>query len=104
MSRPSMEIVPLVGSSRRLIILRVVVLPQPDGPIKTSNSPVCTSRDRFLTAGRSPEYVFVTCSNFTPTVKFLLTCFFTSPQIDRDPHVVRCPAPVFRSIPGHRWL
>src|SRR5690242_12471117 len=63
-----MEMVPLVGSSRRLIIRRVVVLPQPDGPISTINSPFCTSSDKSFTAGRLPGYTFVTCSNFTPTV------------------------------------
>lgn len=34
---PSMRIDPVSGSSRRLIIFMVVVLPQPDGPMSTTN-------------------------------------------------------------------
>ena len=36
---PSSSITPDVGSINRLIILRIVVLPHPDGPTKTTTSP-----------------------------------------------------------------
>lgn len=39
MFTPSMRIRPEVGRIRRLIIFNMVVLPQPDGPIKTTSSP-----------------------------------------------------------------
>src|SRR5436190_19205218 len=51
-SLPSTRIVPEDGSIRRLIILMVVVFPHPDGPTRTTVSPVATSRERSVTAGR----------------------------------------------------
>src|SRR5947209_20248043 len=67
-----MAIVPLVASSRRLIMRNVVVLPQPDGPINTINSPLCTSSDRSFTAGRLlPGYTLLTFWNVTPIVNHL---------------------------------
>jgi hypothetical protein len=42
---------PAVGSIKRLIIRRVVVLPQPDGPISTTIDPSSMSRSRDVTAG-----------------------------------------------------
>ena len=44
MSWPSMEMVPDVGSSKPAIMRRVVVLPQPLGPRKDTNSPRATSQ------------------------------------------------------------
>ena len=49
-SRPSMKIGPPVGSIRRLIMRRVVVLPQPDGPTSTQSSPSTISRLSSSTA------------------------------------------------------
>ncbi|HWH66951.1 MAG TPA: ABC transporter ATP-binding protein [Gaiellales bacterium] len=46
--------VPLEISSRPAIIRRLVVLPQPDGPTRTMNSPSPMSRLRSLTAWKSP--------------------------------------------------
>ena len=45
-----MRIRPLVGSMSRLTILRLVVLPQPDGPTRTQILPAGTVSDRSLTA------------------------------------------------------
>ena len=42
-SRPAMWITSPVGSTSRLIIFRVVVLPQPDGPTRTTISPSAIS-------------------------------------------------------------
>ena len=49
-SRPSISIVPLVGSIMRLIIRSDVVLPQPDGPTSTVILPVGAVRLRPPTA------------------------------------------------------
>src|SRR5215213_9363851 len=49
-SRPSTVMVPLVASIMRLIIRRVVVLPQPDGPTRTVRSPSGTSKETLSTA------------------------------------------------------
>jgi hypothetical protein len=49
-SRPSTTIRPLVASIIRLIMRRVVVLPQPDGPTRTVRSPSGTSRSTLSTA------------------------------------------------------
>ena len=49
-STPSIRMRPLVGSMSRLTILRLVVLPQPDGPTSTQILPAGTVSDRSLTA------------------------------------------------------
>src|ERR671918_504870 len=53
-SVPSTVIDPEVGSTKRLIIFIVVVLPHPEGPTSTTVSPSPTSMDRSETAG-GPE-------------------------------------------------
>ena len=50
MSSPSKKICPLVGVSKPAIILKVVVLPQPEGPSKVTNSPFLITRLAFFTA------------------------------------------------------
>src|SRR5262245_26906226 len=62
MSLPSMAIVPLVGSTIRLIIRSVVVLPHPDGPTRTVICPVGISRSRSSTATVPSAYRLVTPS------------------------------------------
>ena len=47
---PPMRSVPLVMSSSPATIRSAVVLPHPDGPTSTMNSPSPTSSDRSLTA------------------------------------------------------
>jgi hypothetical protein len=49
-SLPSTKIVPEDGSSKRLIIFIVVVLPHPDGPTSTAVSPSSMSMQRWSTA------------------------------------------------------
>src|SRR4051812_49324740 len=63
MSSPSIEIVPDVGSIVRLIIRRLVVLPQPDGPTNTVICPVGSSRDSLSTATVPSGKALVTSSN-----------------------------------------
>ena len=53
-SRPSMEMVPEVGSTRRLIMVSEVVLPQPEGPARTTISPEATFRESSPTAVTRP--------------------------------------------------
>src|SRR6188768_3654078 len=63
-TRSPMRSVPALISSRPAIIRRLVVLPQPDGPTRTMNSPSPISRLRSFTAWKSP-YIFWTFSNVT---------------------------------------
>ena len=54
-SLPSIVIVPVVGSMSRLIIRRVVVLPEPELPTSATTSPASTVSERSSTAiVRSP--------------------------------------------------
>src|SRR4029453_12445375 len=62
-SRPSTVIWPLVASIIRLIIRRVVVLPQPDGPTRTVRSPSGTSKETLSTAVVPSGKRLVTDSN-----------------------------------------
>src|SRR5947208_10421692 len=50
-----MRIAPAVGSSSPAMQRNTVVLPHPDGPSSTKNSPSRTSRDRSATACVPPE-------------------------------------------------
>src|ERR671919_1500313 len=59
MSVPSTSIVPELGSTRRLIIFMVVVLPQPEGPTRTTVSPLFMSRERSPTAAGPPFWLKV---------------------------------------------
>src|SRR4051794_2449480 len=63
MSSSSTRIFPDVGSMRRLIMRRIVVLPQPEGPTSTHTSPVGTSKERSSTATSPPGYTFRTDSS-----------------------------------------
>src|ERR1035438_10508967 len=61
-SSPS-RIKPPVGLSRPAIIRNAVVLPDPDGPTNTMNSPSAISRVKSSTTGMPGEYALETCSN-----------------------------------------
>src|SRR5438445_8011186 len=52
---------------------RAVVLPQPDGPTRTRNSPSLISRSRSFTAIVSSAYAFVTWSKVTVAIAVMLT-------------------------------
>src|SRR5262252_6791517 len=52
-SRSPMKTLPELGSSSPAIIRIKVVLPQPDGPSSTRNSPSCAARSMPFTAGTS---------------------------------------------------
>src|SRR5258708_24177908 len=49
-SRPAISTVPLVGRSRPPMMFSSVDLPEPEGPIRQTNSPRCTSRLTFTRA------------------------------------------------------
>ena len=54
---PSTRISPSLGGSRPAIILSNVVLPQPDGPTTTTNSPSPTVKSIGRNDGTSPSRV-----------------------------------------------
>ncbi len=58
----SIVILPEVGSSNPAIILKVVVLPQPDGPKRVIKDLSSITIDKFSTATNFPNF-FVTFSN-----------------------------------------
>src|SRR5512141_2297130 len=55
MSTSSMVTRPVVGVSKPAIMRRVVVLPQPDGPRKDTNSPFFTSKLKSFTTVVAPH-------------------------------------------------
>src|SRR5215203_3801024 len=60
MSLPPTTIVPALGSSKPATMRNTVVLPQPDGPRKETNSPRSTSRLKSSTTVVAPKD-FRTC-------------------------------------------
>src|SRR4051794_17364823 len=60
---PFRRIVPVVTSSRPATIRSAVVLPQPDGPTRTTNSPSSTKRSSACTASTPFAKTLVTCSS-----------------------------------------
>ena len=56
---PAIRICPLVGASRPASMRRVVVLPQPEGPRRTTNSPSSQARSMPATASTPPGKVLV---------------------------------------------
>src|SRR5919201_5962244 len=60
---------PVVMSSRPATQRTAVVLPQPEGPTRTRNSPSSISRSRSSTAVTSGEYFFVTWSKGTVALR-----------------------------------
>ena len=70
-------IFPLVGLSRVVSILMVVVLPAPFGPRKAKISPFCTSNETSFTALNSPNFLtrFSTWIMVSDPTKFLKQLF-----------------------------
>ena len=54
---PSSAMLPAVGFMNPAIIRNVVVLPQPDGPNRDTNSPGCSARSTPTTAGTDPKFL-----------------------------------------------
>src|SRR3546814_15421773 len=59
---PSISIVPSVGGMKPATILSVVVLPQPEGPRRDTNSPSASSRSRRSTAVKAPTVLTICLS------------------------------------------
>src|SRR5918994_4662424 len=64
-TRSPMRMVPDVMSSRPATMRRAVLLPQPDGPTRTRNSPCLMSRSRSWTAWNPFSYCLLTLSSTT---------------------------------------
>src|SRR5688500_19988418 len=62
---------PPESDSRPAIIRSVVLLPQPDGPTSTTNSPSPTSRSTPCTATTPPSYTFRTPCSVTAAIRHL---------------------------------
>src|SRR4051812_20305202 len=54
---PSTRTPPSYSSIRPPMMLKRVVLPQPDGPMMETNSPACTSKEKFSMASTGPSAV-----------------------------------------------
>jgi hypothetical protein len=63
MTLPFRRIVPDVTASRPATIRSAVVLQQPDGPTRTTNSPSSTKRSSCRTASTPFPNTLVTCSS-----------------------------------------
>src|SRR5947207_743410 len=93
-SRPSIDSVPEEIDSSPAIMRNVVVLPQPDGPSSTMNSPCRISRLTESAAGACPRaYTLVSWSSVTTAMNALsfdcpgghaLDQFFREERIDDD--------------------
>src|SRR4051812_35482130 len=71
-SRPAISTAPASTSSSPASMRSAVVLPDPDGPTSTMNSPSAISRSSASTAGASlPGYTRVACSNRTSAIDLL---------------------------------
>src|SRR5450432_15357 len=80
--------VPDVTASSPAIMRSVVVLPQPEGPTRTSSSPLCASKLAAATPTCPLAYTLRTCSSFTRAIRSL----FRPDDLDRS-------AVVFAKIP-----
>src|SRR6266571_3869810 len=67
-TRSPMRISPSVISSSPATIRSAVVLPQPEGPTRTTNSPSAISRLRSSTASAPPPYSFETWANLIEAI------------------------------------
>ncbi len=70
MSAPPMEMTPSLGSMKPEIILRIVVLPQPEGPRNEKNSPGLIATLALSTARNFPKSAD-TPANSTPALMVL---------------------------------
>src|SRR5665811_281771 len=108
-TRSPMRTTPSVMSSSPAIMRRLVVLPQPDGPTKTMNSPSAISRLKSLTAITSP-YFLVTWSKVTVAMCDLLQpsrviagpCIRPPKRLGRTPYEVPARARSDRSTESRR--
>src|SRR6185295_3365409 len=81
---PPIRISPLVCCSSPQMMRRYVVLPQPDGPSSTMNSPSGTVRLMPSTAGTSPNFL---------TISLVNTAAIEPPGIQRKAAARECARP-----------
>src|SRR5581483_10993734 len=79
-----MRITPALGTSSPAISRSVVVLPQPEGPTRTSSSPSATLRHRSWTARTPLGYVLPTRSRATSAIDAKVTEVAASCQVGED--------------------
>src|SRR6266496_5077888 len=84
-TRSAMLISPPVTSSRPAIIRRMVVLPQPDGPTSTMNSPFWISSETSRTACTPPGNSLRTCSRTILPTWHPLEGSVSEGQVRKDP-------------------
>src|SRR4029079_11744056 len=80
---PPTRISPSVISSRPATIRSALVLPQPDGPTKTMNSPSSISRSRWSTARVPSAYVLPTPAKVTPAISTSLALDAAGEALDQ---------------------
>src|SRR3954447_11449743 len=87
--RPATRISPDVGSSKPAIILRIVLLPQPDGPSSEKNSPRSTTRSTPLTALTVPNSLRTPRSSICGgvIVGFKLALLCIAPLVPHEGHI-----------------
>ena len=83
---PLTVMVPEVGRTRSAIARSSVVLPQPDGPIRETNSPLCTRRSTLLSAvtGASAVWKVSERSQMSMATADAITCPVTLPARASD--------------------
>jgi hypothetical protein len=69
-TRPPMLSVPVLMSSSPATIRSAVLLPQPDGPTSTRNSPSAMSRSRSWTAWKPLSYFLLILSRTTVAMAY----------------------------------
>jgi len=74
-TRSPMRMVPLEMSSSPATMRRAVLLPQPEGPTSTRNSPSAISRSRSWTAWNPLSYCLLTLSRMTSAMWVPLPCW-----------------------------
>ena len=74
-SAPSNRIDPAVGTSVPDSMLKIVLLPEPFGPIRPRISPCSTRNDTLLTAVKPPKRFTNPSTVSTPDLRYLLAGF-----------------------------
>ena len=104
-SRPAISIRPRLGRSRVPIRWRMVLLPEPDGPVIATASPERSSRDTprsTFTVWRPSAKLFSTSSRRSTGVSPMPECYPTPPAADR-PQASAAARRRHPSSSGSRW-